>query len=793
MIYFITNCSLHLSYYREKQFDDILVLEDNEDTFTLFKEYIYSNDINVLGYDVESTGLDAWKSNTVLSMLGDEEVQFVFHSAHCEFKKYYKACWDFDLTLLGHNIKFDIKFGFTEQNILYTKVWDTMLAEQRIFMKSRLSFSLENLCIRYLDLFPDAMDKSIRMEFVGNSPSKMKIEPRHIRYGAGDVSNLFPIKRKQEIRIAEYKMEFLVYDIEFKLIPIIAKAELTGFVFNIDKWIEIYKDNLKKKFELELELDTELRRLRDLKYGTPDSGLNYFPEKRNYLVGGKWDNPRKRTLANDIFNDDGTTNVLDLFGKPMTSRTYTGVKKKVKLNPNNVNYESDTQIVEIFARLTEPLPTKQDSFVIPEFNKKGKIDKTHYNFTTQEGALLEYLSDLPNSIMKDFITLLLKHRSYSTACNNFGIKYKEKINPITGKLHTTFRQCFADTGRFQSGGGKLEDDKPNFQNIPSKAKYAIAMRNCFMAREGYSIGTHDLSGAELIIMCSLSQDLKLLEIALRDIHSYVAQGCWRIIYAVRAKKLITNYNKEKSKDLNYFNQDKVDKINEYIDKSKNYIVNKKTEGGKVRTNFKPMTFGTIYGMFAAKAGKTLNIIKEEGQLVINFIKNEFPDVFKMVESASAFARQHGYIILNKRTNSRAWFPNIINVIKGRIAEGENWKLISKEMSEARNIRIQGTQADMIKEMSVVLQDWIDDNGYTNEITILSWVHDEIVDEHPKYMNGRSKEWSDWTSIENMLVYNNKLYTNFPEIKQQIMRDVANEYLENVTMDADYDVEPYWTK
>ena len=77
-------------------------------------------------------------------------------------------------------------------------------------MKSRLSFSLENLCVRYLDVYPDAMDKSIRMEFVGSSPSKMKIEPRHIYYGAGDVSNLFPIKEKQEKRIDTYNLNYLV-------------------------------------------------------------------------------------------------------------------------------------------------------------------------------------------------------------------------------------------------------------------------------------------------------------------------------------------------------------------------------------------------------------------------------------------------------------------------------------------------------------------------------------------------------------------------------------------------------
>ena len=166
----------------------------------------------------------------------------------------------------------------------------------------------------------------------------------------------------------------------------------------------------------------------------------------------------------------------------------------------------------------------------------------------------------------------------------------------------------------------------------------------------------------------------------------------------------------------------------------------------------------------------------------------------MVEAASAFARKNGYIVLNNRTNSRAWFPNIIKLLKKEISYDDNWKLISKEMSEARNIRIQGTQADMIKEMSVELQNWIDSNGYTNEITILSWVHDEIVDEHPQYLDGISDEAKQWFLYEgNYLTYNGNNYYCFPHVKAQIMRDVANRYLNNVTMDVDYDVEPYWTK
>ena len=209
--------------------------------------------------------------------------------------------------------------------------------------------------------------------------------------------------------------------------------------------------------------------------------------------------------------------------------------------------------------------------------------------------------------------------------------------------------------------------------------------------------------------------------------------------------------------------------------------------------------GVIYGMYAAKAGKTLNITKEEGQIVIDFIKSAFPKVIAMVEASSAFAKANGYVILNTRTNSRAWFPNLIRLIRGELDERNDFKLLSGDLSEARNIKIQGTQADMIKECTVELQIWIDANGYTDEITILSWVHDEVVCEFPDYLNGKCIDWHHWRYIENNILTFTKdsgeivEVEHYGELKRLLMIEVCNRYLTNVSMDVDYDIEKFWTK
>lgn len=809
MIYFITNEPQHLEKYHKRLFDNIKVLEDTISAFGLFRTWIREK-INIeniyVGFDVESNGLDAWVNSTILKTIGDNETQYIFHTPYCQFIKYFNVLKRYEIKLIGHNIKFDLKFLITEDKIYYKEVYDTMIVEQRIFMKSGLSVSLANLCIRYLDVYPEAMVKSIRDEFIGVDVKTFTLEPRHLYYAANDVSNLFPIKKKQEEHMERYGVYNLIHKIEFPMISIIAKAEVVGFKFNSKQWLEIYEENLKEKFEIECKLDIEVKKLRDDVWGDGKGGpLGDIPEKRIYMLGGKWDNKRRINPLTNLFNADGTTNATDLFGGVMSKKELTGVKKKVNLYPNNINYGSDTQIMEIFGRLEEPLLTKEEILVVPQFTKTQKIDKTYYSYQTNEPSLQSYLIQLPNTRMKAFIKSLLIHRSLSKATSTYGANFISHLNSITGNIHTSFRQCFTETGRMSSGGGRQEPDKPNFQNIPAKADYAIRMRNCFMAREGYSIGTHDLSGAELIIMCSLSQDMRLLELSKGDMHSYVAQNSWRRIYNYRAHKLKKQHDNLRYRyGIEYRDEPLIKELNKYIRLSKNFIISQ-IENKDVRTIFKNMLFGIIYGMYARKAGKTLNISKEEGQIIIDYIKSEFPDVFRMVEEAAAFALKHGYIILNNRTKSRAWFPSIIEAIKLGLdfsdyqTRKEHKSLsirVRKEESEARNIKIQGTQADMIKECTVEIQKWIDDNNYTDIITILSWVHDEIIDEHPNFMNGKiqidninSNFCLHYTqSSEEILAT-----TSFPEVKAQIMRDVCNKYLHNVTMDVEYDVEPYWTK
>lgn len=780
MIYFVTNNTNYYTAFDKTLFPDIEVIDE------LGAKAIYHNMISkkrILAVDIEATGLDAYLAQPLLYGIGTESVQLMFDWT-VDVTYIFEHMKKYNIIALGHNLKYDIKIIKTNTNVLLERLYDTMICEQRIWMKSGYLFAYAELVKRYLK---KQIIKSTRNEFIGVDISKFKINPSHLYYLKGDLVDLFEIRRKQRYYINKFNMQFLIYGIEFPLIPAIALAELKGFTFNSEKWLEKLVKNKQALFDTAVALDDKMREIRDF---VSHHGLFKGTDPKSTLGGSKYNNVRKLNPDYDMFNSDGTSNVLNIFGETMSHRDITGVKRKINLYPNNVDWNAKKEIVYIFARLEQPLPTPTEQYIIPQLNANGRLIGSVDQFTIKEDFLQKYILQKPNSIMLPLIELLIKHSKIDKAVSTYGENFIKKINPKTGKIHTIFRQCDADTGRFQSGGGKKDADKYNAQNIPRDIEY----RQCFTTDTTVnSIMTADYSGAELIVMASHAQDFKLIELSEGDMHSHMATKCWKNIFAYRAKRLLDLFTKSphlKSEKL-------LEEYRKNVKLYKEYVVTK--EMGKERTAFKPLTFGCIYGMYPKKAGASLNVIPEEGKVVIQTIKGEVPLTFAMVEKASDDAEKQGYVILNSRTNARAWFPNLIKQIKKEISKETHFMLISAELSAARNIRIQGTQADFVKEASVVLYKYfkILKKKFDIDATMLSWVHDEIVFEIPKYLDGVSQAYIDFT------VYNpdfllqspttGKTYPNLREVIIDIMESVADRYLNNVHIKAENEVKPYWVK
>ena len=593
MIYFVTQ---KVEQYRisisSKIFDDIIVLDESEGKALYYKMF---GKKKVQAFDIEATGLDAHLLTPLLYGLGDNRNQFMFDWT-VNVDDIFKHIVKHNIVVLGHNLKYDIKVVMVHNKVQLVKVYDTMIAEQRLWMKSGYEWGLDKLVERYCKKY---IIKATRNEFIDANIDTFKITSSHLYYLKGDLVDLFTIRKKQQEYMKKFKMEFLIYGVEFPLITIIAEAEVEGFNFNIERWKEIVKEDKDEKFRTELALDNEIRRLRELKAKefeelSPDfthGALN----PRITLGGIKYNKIREHNPAYDIFLGDGTTTELNIFGEPMSHRDVSRVKTKVKFNPNNINYSSPKELVHIFAALGEPLINKLEQYSVPKLNSKGKLVGYVNDYTFQEDFLDKYLLAKPDSIMKDFITLKIKHSKLETAINSFGDNFLKKINPVSGKIHTVFRQCFAVTGRMQSGGGKKEPEKFNAQNIPAsnwEGKLDVRRRHCFTVdTEKYSVLTADYSGAELIVMASHAQDFRLLELSKGDMHSHFATVCWRAIFAFRANNIYKIINK----GVRGINATLREEYYKYVELAKTYEVTKKNK--KERTEFKPMAFKKKYKIF----------------------------------------------------------------------------------------------------------------------------------------------------------------------------------------------------
>lgn len=755
MIYFITRKKEEYSKLIDTSlFDNIKILDEKEGKQ---KYYDISTHHKNAYVDIEATGLDPYKAELVL--LG-----VMFKSRYT--KHYFMFDWTCTITdivedlrnhyIIGHNLKYDIKLLKTHTIVPILKnLYDTMIAEQRLYMGTGYGFGYNDLVERYQK---EVVIKTTRDEFINANLTNFKINVNHLLYLKRDLELLPEIKQKQKRLIHKWKMQFLIYGIENPLVAVIANAELIGFKLNTDKWLKRIEAEVNKKYEILIKLDNIVKNLK-----------NTLPNvNKDLLSGGKWNKQRVRNTIFDEINTNGTVNVPNLFGEVSSSIDYFRkgksnkiVKQAPKIDeyPGCVNY-TKAEVIHIFGALNQPAITESEFFSVPKFTAKGNVE--YFNFySIKEQVLERYLILKPNSPMREFLETFRELQKVSKALSTYGKTFIDKINDRTGKIHTIFRQCFAETGRMQSGGGKKEPDKYNAQNLPRDKAY----REPFEGGEGYLINTADYSGAELIVMASHAQDHRLLELSKGDMHSHFATKSWRSIYKYRASKhrdtLFNTLLSDIEKDIYK------EEYEQYLDLSNTFTVTKDNPKG-YRQAFKPMAFGVVYGLFAKKAGKTLNISTEEGQIVINTIKREIPKTIKMVENQSAFAERYGYVIHNNRTNSRRWFPILIKQIKKEADKDINFIEITEALSAARNSTIQGTQADFVKEASVKLQYYYWKNNI--DADILSWVHDEIVD--------RIAE---------------DIVDEVSKVKHKIMVEVANKYLHNVEIDCEMTILPHWTK
>ena len=260
--------------------------------------------------------------------------------------------------------------------------------------------------------------------------------------------------------------------------------------------------------------------------------------------------------------------------------------------------------------------------------------------------------------------LILEHRAMSKLKSTYTDALPACVNPVTGRVHTSYHQAVASTGR-------LSSSDPNLQNIPVRTHEGRRIRQAFVADPGNRLVAADYSQIELRIMAHLSGDQ-----GLRDAFAAGAD-----IHRATAAEVFTGGAGEVSDEQ--------------------------------RRSAKAINFGLIYGMSAFGLARQLGIERGEAQSYVDLYFSRYPGVKAFMDATRESARDMGYV--ETVFGRRLYLPEIRSSNANRRQYAER---------TAINAPMQGTAADIIKRAMLTLHAWIHESGAPVRMTMQ--VHDELV-------------------------------------------------------------------
>ena len=298
------------------------------------------------------------------------------------------------------------------------------------------------------------------------------------------------------------------------------------------------------------------------------------------------------------------------------------------------------------------------------FNKLGlqpdRGRKTATGFySTAAGVLEEMVGQHP------VVELMLNHRELAKLKNSYADALPLSVDPKTGRIHTSYNQIGAVTGR-------LSSNNPNLQQIPTRTELGRRVRNGFIAEEGNVLLSVDYSQIELRIVAHMAQDAGMLAAfrAGQDIHATTAAAIYNI-------------------PLEQVTKDQ-------------------------RRHAKAINFGLIYGMSAFGLTRSTELTLAEAEDFVKEYFLEFPGIKQYLDGIRKFATETGYV--ETLLGRRRYFP----ALKGQM----NRNLRNREEREAINAPIQGTAADIMKIAMLKIPSALKSANLNAQM--LLQVHDELV-------------------------------------------------------------------
>ncbi len=333
----------------------------------------------------------------------------------------------------------------------------------------------------------------------------------------------------------------------------------------------------------------------------------------------------------------------------------------------------ETQSAELTARMRE-LQSQAHAAAGVEFNVDspkqlqeilfGKlgIPVTRKTPTGQPSTAEDVLEELAATY--PLPKLILEYRGVAKLKSTYTDKLPLQIDPETGRIHTTYHQAVAATGRLSSAD-------PNLQNIPIRTLEGRRIRQAFVAAPGYSLIAADYSQIELRIMAHLSADQSLLRAFAedRDVHQATAADVFGVALG------------EVSADQ--------------------------------RRSAKAINFGLMYGMSAFGLARQLGISRGEAQKYMDLYFERYPGVRRYMDETRRLAREHGFV--ETVFGRRLYLPEI---------RSSNAALRQYAERSAINAPMQGTAADIIKRAMIEVDAWLQNSNVPARL--IMQVHDELV-------------------------------------------------------------------
>ncbi len=297
------------------------------------------------------------------------------------------------------------------------------------------------------------------------------------------------------------------------------------------------------------------------------------------------------------------------------------------------------------------------------FNKMKIVEKPKKTKTGQFATNEDVLSSIKDK--HEIIGKILDYRTLKKLKTTYVDALPKLINPKTGRIHTTYMQTVAATGR-------LSSINPNLQNIPIRNPRGQEIRRAFVARNSdYLILSSDYSQIELRIIAALSEDENMIAdfLAGKDIHAATASRVFEVPL-------------------------------EQVDRN-------------MRGKAKSVNFGIIYGVSAFGLAQNLGISRKEAKEIIENYFAKYPKIKQYMDNNIAFAREHGYV--ETIMHRRRYLPDINSrnaVVRGHAERN------------AINSPIQGSAADIIKVAMINIHQALEEKGLQTKLILQ--VHDELI-------------------------------------------------------------------